>query len=253
MALNKQELLNKLKGLQNKGSKNLFKPEEGETKVRIVPLKSNPENPFIQLYFHYNLNGKTYLSPLSYGESDPIADFSDSLVAEGNLSKEDYKQAKKFYPTMRTYVPIVVRGKEEEGVKFWAFGKQIYEQLLTIMTDDDYGDITDVTEGRDIKIRFTPQEKSDTNFAKTEIVIVPAQTPLSKNKDLTKKLLSEQPDLMEEFTKVSSDELSKMLQKHLSVEESTDESSESESVVVETAKASVPESVAEEFDAVFNS
>ena len=38
-------------------------------------------------------------------------------------------------PKMRTYVPVLVRGKESEGVKFWGFGKLVYQELL----GDDYG------------------------------------------------------------------------------------------------------------------
>lgn len=253
MALDMNAALSKLRALQGKkGSDILFKPEEGETKVRIVPLKSNPSFPFIQLYFHYNLNGKTYLSPLSFGERDPLAEFSDELVSGGNLSKEDYKAAKQFYPTLRTYVPIVVRGKESEGIKYWAFGKQIYEQLLTIMTDEDYGDITDVKEGRDIKIKFTPQEKSDTSFAKTEIMVVPAQTPLSKDKAEVEKLLNEQPDLMETFTKVSYDDLANALS--IKLEKTVGDSAPAKEVEVsESKKTVVPADVAEEFDEIFNS
>ena len=33
-------------------------------------------------------------------------------------------------PKMRTYVPILVRGAESEGVKFWGFGKQVYTELF---------------------------------------------------------------------------------------------------------------------------
>ena len=35
---------------------------------------------------------------------------------------------------------MVVRGEEKQGVKFWGFGKTVYQELLSIM-DPDYGDI----------------------------------------------------------------------------------------------------------------
>ena len=39
---------------------------------------------------------------------------------------------------MRTYVPVLVRGAEGEGVKLWGFGKQVYTELLGFITDPDY-------------------------------------------------------------------------------------------------------------------
>jgi hypothetical protein len=53
---------------------------------------------------------------------------------------------RKIEPKMRTYVPVIIRGKEAEGVKFWGFGKTIYAELLSIISDPDYGDITDLNE-----------------------------------------------------------------------------------------------------------
>lgn len=258
MALNTAFLKGKLAQLQSKGNDIIFKPEEGETTIRIVPLKSDPENPFIQMYFHYNLGGKTYLSPLSYGEPDPIAEFSDALVGEGGLSKDEYKAAKKFYPTLRTYVPVVVRGKEKEGVKFWAFGKQIFEQLLKIMCDDDYGDITDVKEGHDIRITFTPQEKSDTNFAKTEMIVRPKSSVLTDDKDLLKKLLEDQPDLVGSFKKHTYDELSAALTAYVEKDNATpsNDSTPETTVVEKTAEVAptvVPDEVLAEFTEMFNS
>jgi hypothetical protein len=263
MALDIQALKNKLNQLQKKSSDNIFKPEEGETTIRIVPLKSDPTNPFIQVYFHYNLGGKTYLSPLTYGERDPIAEFSDALIAEGGLSKDEFKAAKRFFPTLRTYVPIVVRGKEAEGVKYWAFGKQIFEQLLKIMTDEEYGDITDVLTGTDLKLTFTPQEKSDTNFAKTEIIPKRKPSPLTADEALLNKLLNNQPDLLEGFKRHTAEELEAVLHKYLNAEVAsedetegetkTEDASEDEAPAKTEAPAKVSADIEAEFDQIFNS
>lgn len=208
----------KLQNLSNKGTGHpaLWKPPEGDTVIRLVPLAKNSDNPFQELHFHY-LGGKTYLSPISYGEADPIKEFSDSLIGEGGLSKEEFKQAKKFSPALRTYVPIVVRGKEDEGVKFWAFGKSIYEQILKIIADADYGDITDVKSGHDIKVTFVPQEKSTKTpkFAETTIMVKPKPTPLTDNAELLKKLLREQPSLDDVYPRHSYDDLKEALSKFL--------------------------------------
>lgn len=77
---NQEKLRKRLADAQkrNAGNKYLFKPEPGTTRVRIVPYKFNKEDPFIDLYFHYNFGTPpvTYLSPLTWGESDPINDFA---------------------------------------------------------------------------------------------------------------------------------------------------------------------------------
>jgi hypothetical protein len=60
-------------------------------------------------------------------------------------------------PKIRTYVPIIVRGKEEEGVKFWGFGARVHEQLLSALNEPEYGDITDLNNGRDIQVTLQTQ------------------------------------------------------------------------------------------------
>ena len=57
--------------------------------IRVLPYKHNKDNPFIELFFHFGLNNKTYLSPITYGRPDPIEEFAQKLKASGN--KEDYQ------------------------------------------------------------------------------------------------------------------------------------------------------------------
>ena len=84
----------------------------------------------------------------------------DKLRSEG--TKESYEMAKKLYPKMRVYAPVVVRGEESEGVRIWSFGKLVYQALLSLMMDEDYGDITDLKTGTDIKVK-TAEEASAQN------------------------------------------------------------------------------------------
>ena len=50
--------LNKLQGTQ-KTADSLWKPSVGKHQLRLVPYKFNKEIPFIELYFHYNINNKS--------------------------------------------------------------------------------------------------------------------------------------------------------------------------------------------------
>ena len=192
----------------------LWKPQEGENRIRIVPLVGHTDNPFIEAYFHY-LGNKTYLSPLTSGEADPIEEFAQSLRAVGNLNKEDWAQTKKFVPKLRTFAPVIIRGKESEGVRFWGFGKTTYQELLGYIADPEYGDIVDPMQGRDIKVEFTPAAKSPTGFNQTSLKISTKQTPITTDKDLLKKILEIQPDLFDVYKKQSYKELKDVLDKFL--------------------------------------
>ena len=164
MAINIDAIRGRLNKLQNtqKKSDNLWKPTPGKHQVRIVPYKFEKDNPFIELYFHYNINNKTYLSPQSFGRPDPIVEFADRLKRMGD--KEDWKAAKQMEPKLRTFVPILVRGQEGEGIKFWGFGKTVYQEILGYIADPDYGDITDPKSGRDITIEYQSAEEAGTSY-----------------------------------------------------------------------------------------
>jgi len=206
----------KLTQLQSTTSttKNFWKPEPGKQVVRVVPYKHNKENPFIELFFHYNLgNNKTYMSPVSFGRPDPVEEFANKLKSTGD--KDEWIQGKRLEPKMRTFVPVIVRGQESEGVKFWGFGKTVYQELLSVIADPDYGDITDPISGRDILIeRQTPAEAGN-QYGKTTVRVKPNLTPLTESKEMLETLLNSQPDLTELYTEPTYDELKEALANYL--------------------------------------
>jgi hypothetical protein len=226
------KLKSRLSSLSNTNQKSnlIWKPKPGKQVVRIVPYKFVPENPFIELKFHYNINGKTYLSPDSFGRPDPIVEFSNRLKKTGD--KEDWKMGRKMEPKMRTFAPVIVRGEENEGVKFWGFGKQVYQELLSIISDPDFGDITDLTSGRDIVVEFKTGDESGKSFPETNIRVKPnvslAVDP--KNAQLLEALKS-QVNILDLFPEFSYDELKDVMDKWLNPEPTAE--TESTSVVVE--------------------
>ena len=201
--------LNKLQNTQKK-SDSLWKPTPGKSQVRIVPYKFDKDNPFIELYFHYNINNKTYLSPQSFGRPDPIVEFADKLKRMGD--KEDWKAAKQMEPKLRTFVPVLVRGQEGEGVKFWGFGKTVYQEILGYIADPDYGDITDPANGRDLTIEYKSAEEAGTTYPTTTIRVKPNQTALADNAKTVESLLDNQKDLVSLFKKYTFDEMKEELQ-----------------------------------------
>ena len=232
---------------------NFWKPEPGQQVVRVVPYKHNKDNPFIELFFHYNLgNNKTYLSPLSFGRPDPVAEFADKLKSTGN--KDEWIQGKRLEPKMRTFAPVVVRGKESEGVKFWGFGKTVYQELLGVIADPDYGDITDATNGRDIGIeRQTPAEAGN-QYGKTTVRVKPNQTAITDDAETLKGIFENQSELTELYNEPTYDELKDVLQTFLNPSEETEASvptNTTEKVAQQTATKSTAD-VSDAFDNLFN-
>lgn len=225
MSIDIDQIQSKLKDLQKQNNGNgggdgdgiLWKPSEGEHLIRIVPYKQNPSNPFIEMYSHFNFAGDTFTSPLSFGDPDPLHEFSQELRKRND--DDSYERSKKFEPNMRTYVPIIVRGEEEKGIKYWGFGKQAYEQLLGYIADPDWGDITHPKTGRDIKLTYEvpegwPKNKSN-GFPKTTIMPKPKQTPAMDDLDKFREMLENQTDIKKVFTAPTYAELEKKLKDYL--------------------------------------
>ena len=253
---------NRLTQLESTSSttKSFWKPQPGKQVVRIVPYKHNKDNPFIELFFHYSLgDNKTYLSPVSFGRPDPVQEFADKLKSTGN--KDEWIQGKRLEPKMRTFAPVIVRGQESEGVKFWGFGKTVYQELLSVIADPDYGDITDSMAGRDIMIeRQTPAEAGN-QYGKTTVRVKPNQTPITEDDNQLQSIFDNQADLTELYTEPSYDDLKEVLKNYLNP--SSEE--ETETTTTETAKPSTNTStpsattatktadVEDAFDQLFNS
>jgi hypothetical protein len=201
--------LNKLQNTQRK-SDNLWKPTPGKHTVRIAPYQFDKDNPFIELYFHYNINNKTYLSPQSFGRPDPIVEFADKLKRMGD--KEDWKAAKAMEPKLRTFVPVIVRGEEGEGIRFWGFGKTVYQEILGYIADPDYGDITDPTSGRDLTIEYKSADEAGTSYPTTTIRVKPSTSPITADESKVQGLLEGQTEITDLYSELSYDELKSVLE-----------------------------------------
>ena len=145
--------LSQLSGTNNKRSM-MWRPTEGEdATVRLLSFQDNDGQPFQERWFYYNIgNNPGLLAPYQFGKADPVQELITRLREDG--AKESYELAKKLYPKMRCYAPVVVRGEEDKGVRIWAFGKTVYQSLLNIMLDEDYGDITDPETGTDVVLNY---------------------------------------------------------------------------------------------------
>ena len=214
-----------------------WKPTIGKQQIRIVPSAYDASNPFAELKFYYGITNKVMISPTNFGEKDPISLFAGKL-REGEYNKENYVLAKKLDAKNRIFVPVVVRGEEDKGVRLWQFGKQVYEELLALAVDDEIGDYTDIVNGRDITVETVGPESTGTPYNKSSVRVRLKTTPLSEDAALVEKWTSDQPNPTDGlFKRFSFEEMKSALEKWLSPEEDSEEIS-STPIVTTTPPAS---------------
>jgi hypothetical protein len=222
MAIDFEAIKRKLERLSgnNKNRSSMWKPIEGEEHtVRLVSFPDNDGQPFKEMMFYYNIPGQRgLLAPSQFGKRDPIQELITKLRDEG--TKESYEMAKKLYPKMRIYAACVVRGEEDKGVQVWGFGKTVYQKLLTLMLDEDYGDITDPISGRDVKVSCS--KAPGQQWAMTEVIPRGKATPLSNTKAQGKEWIGNIPDISGMFTCKTYDELSTIINNWINGEEASE-------------------------------
>ena len=224
LALLKQKLGN-LNAPKNSGGKTyekidytkvFWKPQVGNYTIRIVPAKSNKQNPFKEVYFHYGFAKGPVLALNNFGEADPIMEFAAKL--RQSKDRDNWALAKKLDPKMRVFVPVVVRGEEHLGVRLWEFGKEVYKSLLGFAADEDYGDFTDIQEGFDFKIDAVAAEVAGRKVVSCTLRPRPKASPISEDINQINKWLEEQPDIMTINRKREYNDIKELLAKWLNPE-----------------------------------
>jgi hypothetical protein len=216
----------KLAAAQNKGgqqrekidyTKIFFKPKPGKYQVRILPNVYDKAWPIREVQFHYGFSKGPILALSNWGEADPIADFAKQL--RKSADREDWQLAKKIEPKSRYFAAVIVRGEEHLGARLWEFGKLTNDQLVGIAADEDYGDFTDITDGRDFTIEATEDIVAGRKGIKCNIRVKPKTSSISEDAALVEKLLNEQPDILGINRRYTYDQLKDVLTKWLNPEE----------------------------------
>ena len=177
-------------------SENFWKPDEGTHQLRLVCPPNG--DPFFEAYYHYGMGAEgktTVLSPRTNGDSDPIAEWGTTLWNEGTEGSKE--AAKRFWPKMRVFAPVVVRGEEEKGVRWWGFSRTTYQALLDVVLDPEYGDITDTETGTDLRIDYG--KKSGQQYPTTDVRPMRRPSPLAKTEEEVSTLLGTVKDATDIF------------------------------------------------------
>ena len=225
MSINLELMKKKLAILKGEVKENtsgsiFFTPEEGEQDIRIITPADG--DPFKEVFFHYNLPnvpGGLLCPKRNSGEDCPICEFASQLWREYlDTNDEQTKQlAKDLFVRSRYFSPIVVRGKESDGIKLYGYGKKAYEMLLGYVLDPEYGDITDVNEGTDIGLTYTKPQKKGA-LPQTSMKVRRSTSPLLADKSSIKNLLSTMPSIDDAFAdkRKSAREIEKILDEMMS-------------------------------------
>lgn len=213
-----------------------FKPDEGDTTIRIVTPTDG--DPLKEVHFHYNVGdhrGGVVCPKRNFGERCPICDFASTLWKEGVATndEESKKLAKSLFVRQRYFSPVLIRGREDEGIKVYGYGKKAYELLLGYILDPEYGDITDAQEGTDITLTYTKPTKPGA-YPQTNLKMRRNTSTLLPDTEAIPALLDRMPDIDSLFERLSPEQVDAILDAQLS----TDTSAESRSS--ETTRYSTP-------------
>ncbi len=225
MALDLTKMRAKYQKLRSKGGGNkdiFWRPQDGEQTIRILPTPDG--DPFKEYWFHYNL-GKNpgFLSPKkNFGESDPLDSFIRKLFDEG--SEDSIKMAKNLMARQRFFSPVIVRGEEDKGVRLWGYGKTVYETLLGLVLNPDYGDITDPSEGTDLTLVYG--KPPGAQFPQTKLQPRRKTSPALADSTQMSEVLETEIDWDGIFVKKSADEVQSMLDEWLGSDETADSGEE---------------------------
>lgn len=230
MGIDLKKMRNKLNKLNTKGgsgNRSIFwRPSEGDQTIRIVPVADG--DPFKEFWFHYNLgNNAGFLSPKrNFGEPDPLNDFVQQLYNEG--TEDSIKMAKNLSARQRFFSPVIVRGEEEKGVRVWGYGKTVYEQLLSLVLNPEYGDITDMDAGTDLQLQYG--KPAGAAYPVTRIT--PSRKTSTVCQDISPEecadLLEQVPDFDSLFDRKTPEQVGQMLDAYLAGEDAESVSSETQ-------------------------
>ena len=233
-------LRDRLANLNRKSSKtgDVWKPKD-EHQVRLLQYPHKDEA-FLELSFHYDIgDAPPVLCPAQFGKECAICAFADVLKAwkdengqdkPEKVRKQDFEIFKKIQSKARVYVPMVERGKEEEGAKFWGMTPAQAQQALEVCMDGDRLEalgldkddaknglkvLFDVDKGYDLAVSFAkPGEKGNTKtFTQITVKGRIKGSSLAKDKAATKKILDSVKKISEVFPEVTSAEVERIFKK----------------------------------------
>ena len=217
MGINLDKMREKLATVQgnSRAKSGFWRPEDGEQTIRIVPTEDG--DPFKEVYFHYNVTKGGVVCPKrNYGDNCAICNYASHLWREGSDKNDDTlkREAKNMFARQRFFSPVVVRGEESEGPRWWGYGKMAYESLLSLVLNPDYGDITDPEEGTDIVLSYG--KPAGASFPQTKLQPRRRTSPMMESSESISEVMNSIQDVEGLFERKTSDEVQQILDQFMS-------------------------------------
>jgi hypothetical protein len=152
-----------------------FNPKAGKIpenfEFRIVPPLVGKA--FQKLDIHWGVgSSKMIVCPSQFGRPCSVCSHLSTLDPESDTVKKQKAKT-------RFFLPIVIRGQEELGVKWWGMSRASLNDIHGLTKNKYYGDLADPYSANDLQMSY-PEEAQRPN-----VTPVPIKTPLMSNQDGT--------------------------------------------------------------------
>lgn len=196
----------------NKGGVSFLDVKDGRNVIRILPPAKDAESFYTEAWVHYgvgktkdNKKGTMVVCPTTNDENAkcPVCELSKEFYALSSKKDDDMsKQAKSFFRKKRVYYNAISRDEdlsvyekqgegddakwmntktdeEESPVKVFGSGVGIFKDIIGLIVDPEYGDVTDEEEGLDLIITKTGSGQFNTNY---DVKTVRKESPVGFDK-----------------------------------------------------------------------
>ena len=129
----------------------IFFPQEGENVIRILSPFGSGDDPFFEVNLHwYWEEGKLATTICARSRPRKSCVICTAIPDLGKQGKEGRKLAHGLKAKERVFTQIFDRKNPEGGAQIWNFSLRLSGEVLSIINDPKYGDITDLDEGFDL-------------------------------------------------------------------------------------------------------
>ncbi len=136
-----------------------FRPEVGKSyTLRILPDKNGaPMKMFAQ---HYGLTKPAFVCPKkTFNQKCPVC---DNIISQWKTSSQEVQNVfKDISAKMRWYSVVYVR--ETQEVAIWSYSPTVGKQIMALLQDPEYDDISDIHKGCDLEMKVTKEKNKSFN------------------------------------------------------------------------------------------
>lgn len=157
-----------------------YKPKEGVNLIRILPPFGEREVPWVEFkkVFGIGPNKSAIVPRAQFGHTDCPFESHYNAVAK-RTDEASRKELETMRQKNRVSFIIIDRNNEAVGPQVWEVSLEVLADVGALMTNPEWGDISDATNGVDLTLVYTPKGKTPNGFAETRLSPQRHSSPLS--------------------------------------------------------------------------